>query len=196
MLLIATINIRAQQIKGRVVEIVGEEEIPLPGANVVWEGTNTGTTSNSEGFYLIDEPESYPATLVVTFVGYQTYKRVIKKWSHYHIVMKSFVGIDEIKVKGKVNTTKISTLDPINIQIITTGELEKAACCNLSESLVPMQLLMLLLQMLFQDQNKYKCLVWMGFILKLHKKTYHLLEVCLLLTEFLMFQELGLNPYK
>jgi len=134
MLLIATINIRAQQIKGRVVEIVSGAEIPLPGSNVVWEGTNTGTTSNSEGFYLIDEPESYPATLVVTFVGYQTHKSVIKKWSHYHIVMKSSVGIEEIKVKGKVNTTKISTLDPINIQTITTGELEKAACCNLSES--------------------------------------------------------------
>ena len=133
MLLIATINIRAQQIKGRVVEILPSgEESPLPGANVVWEGTNTGTTSNSEGFYLIDAPESYPATLVVTFVGYQTHKRVIKKWSHYHIVMKSSVGIEEIKVKGKVNTTKISTLDPINIQ---TEELMFSAFKTIAENL-------------------------------------------------------------
>ena len=73
MLLIATINTKAQQIKGRVVEILPSgEESPLPGANVVWDGTNIGATSNEQGFYLIDEPESYPATMAVTFVGYQT----------------------------------------------------------------------------------------------------------------------------
>ncbi|MGY8989461.1 MAG: TonB-dependent receptor, partial [Flavobacteriales bacterium] len=135
MLLIATINTKAQQIKGRVVEILPTgEESPLPGANVVWDGTNIGATSNEQGFYLIDGPESYPATMAVTFVGYQTYKKEIKVWGHYQIVLESSLKILQVEVKGKVNTTKISTLDPINIQTILTGELEKAACCNLSES--------------------------------------------------------------
>ena len=54
MLLIATIHTKAQQIKGRVVEILSTgEESPLPGANVVWDGTNIGTTSNEQGFYII-----------------------------------------------------------------------------------------------------------------------------------------------
>ena len=80
MLLVATINTKAQQIKGRVVEILPSgEESPLPGANVVWDGTNIGSTSNKQGFYVIAEPESYPATMAVTFVGYQTYKKEIKK---------------------------------------------------------------------------------------------------------------------
>ena len=135
MLLIATINTKAQQIKGRVVEILPSgEESPLPGSNVVWDGTTVGSTSNEQGFYLINEPESYPATMVVTFVGYKTYKKEIKKWGSYHIVLESSVKISQIDVKGKVNTTQISTLDPINVQTISTGELEKAACCNLSES--------------------------------------------------------------
>ena len=133
--LIATINTKAQQIKGRVVEILPSgEESPLPGANVVWDGTTIGSTSNEQGFYLINEPENYPATMVVTFIGYQSYKKEIKEWGNYDIVLESSVKISQVEVKGKVNTTQVSTLDPINIQTILTGELEKAACCNLSES--------------------------------------------------------------
>jgi len=135
MLLIATIDTKAQQIKGRVVEILPSgEESPLPGANVVWDGTTIGSTSKEQGFYLINEPESYPATMVVTFIGYQSYKKEIKEWGNYDIVLESSVKISQVEVKGKVNTTQVSTLDPINIQTILTGELEKAACCNLSES--------------------------------------------------------------
>ena len=62
------------------------------------------------------------------------YKKEIKEWGNYDIVLESSVKISQVEVKGKVNTTQVSTLDPINIQTILTGELEKAACCNLSES--------------------------------------------------------------
>ena len=101
---------------------------------MVWDGTTIGSTSNEQGFYLINEPENYPATMVVTFIGYQSYKKEIKEWGNYDIVLESSVKISQVEVKGKVNTTQVSTLDPINIQTILTGELEKAACCNLSES--------------------------------------------------------------
>ncbi len=134
--LIATINTKAQnKIKGRVVEQLEDGvEIPIPGANVYWEGTTIGVATNTEGFYLISEPETYPATMLVSFVGYQTYKQVINEWGHYHIYITSSVELDEVKVKGKVNTTKISAINTLNIQTLSAGELEKAACCNLSES--------------------------------------------------------------
>jgi outer membrane receptor for ferrienterochelin and colicins len=134
--LIATINTKAQnKIKGRVVEQSKDgSEIPIPGANVYWEGTTIGVATNTEGFYLISEPEAYPATMLVSFVGYQTYKQVINEWGNYHIYITSSVELDEVKVKGKVNTTKISAINTLNIQTLSTGELEKAACCNLSES--------------------------------------------------------------
>ncbi|MBT5615753.1 MAG: TonB-dependent receptor [Flavobacteriales bacterium] len=136
MVLIATINTKAQEkIKGRVVELMEDgNETPIPGANVYWEGTTIGVASDEEGFYLIPEPVSYPATMVVSFVGYQAYTQVIKENSHYHIVLSPSVELDEVKVKGKVNTTKFSTINAINMQTLSTGELEKAACCNLSES--------------------------------------------------------------
>ena len=134
--LIATINTKAQnKIKGRVVEQLKDgSEMPIPGANVYWEGTTIGVATDEQGFYQIPEPESYPATLVVSFVGYQIYTKIIKKWNHYHIILTPSIQQDEVKIKGKVNTTKFSTINTINMQTLTTGELEKAACCNLSES--------------------------------------------------------------
>ena len=136
MVLIATINIKAQnQIKGKVVEqMENGSETPIPGANVYWEGTTIGVATNDKGFYSIPEPENYPATLVVSFVGYQKYSKLIKEWNHYHIVLSPSIELDAVEVQSKVNTTKFSTINTINMQTLSTGELEKAACCNLSES--------------------------------------------------------------
>jgi outer membrane receptor protein involved in Fe transport len=134
--LIATLNLKAQnQIKGRVVEKMEDgKELPIPGANVYWEGATIGVASDEEGFYLIPSPENYPATMVVSFVGYQAYTQVIKEWNHYHIYLQQSVELEEVNVRGKVDTTKFSTINTINMQTLSTRELEKAACCNLSES--------------------------------------------------------------
>ena len=137
MVLIATTNTKAQEkkIKGRVVEQLQDgSEVSIPGANVYWEGTTIGVATNSEGYYLIPSPKKYPSTMVVSYVGYQAYSQEITEWSHYHIYLKPSVELGEVKVKGKVNTTKFSTINTINMQTLSTGELEKAACCNLSES--------------------------------------------------------------
>ena len=138
MVLIAIINTKAQKnIKGNVFEQMEDStKIPIPGANVYWEGTTTGVATNTEGFYSIPEPEKYPATMVVSFVGYQMYKQISEKWIDVQcpILLSPSVELQEVKVKGKVNTTKFSTINSINMQTLSTGELEKAACCNLSES--------------------------------------------------------------
>ncbi len=136
MVLIATINTKAQEkIKGKVVELMEDgNEMPIPGANVYWEGTTIGVATNADGFYLIPQPETYPSTMVVSFVGYQKYSQIITQLNQYDIVLFPSVELDEVKVKGKVNTTKFSTINAINMQTLSIGELEKAACCNLSES--------------------------------------------------------------
>ncbi|MEC9209145.1 MAG: carboxypeptidase-like regulatory domain-containing protein, partial [Bacteroidota bacterium] len=134
--LIASLNLKAQnKIQGAVVEqIENGSEIPIFGANVYWEGTTIGVATNDKGFYSIPEPENYPAILVVSFVGYQKYSQLIKKWNYYHIVLSPSIELDAVEVQSKVNTTKFSTINAINMQTLSTGELEKAACCNLSES--------------------------------------------------------------
>lgn len=129
----AIINLKAQdQIKGKVLEISTDGAIPIIGANVYWEGTSIGTATDVNGNYTIQEAPSYPATLNVSFVGY-TLDSKEEVDNQYIFYMKPSIELDEVKVKGSLKTTKTSLIDPINTQIISTGEIQKAACCNLSE---------------------------------------------------------------
>lgn len=58
---------------GAVTGVVVEEQrgAPLPGANVTIEGTSTGTSTDLDGRYRIDELEPGTYDLVVSFVGFQ-----------------------------------------------------------------------------------------------------------------------------
>ena len=47
--------------------------------------------------------------------------------------MQNSVDLEDVDIKAKSNTTQISLINSINTQTITTGEIQKAACCNLSE---------------------------------------------------------------
>ena len=134
--LIVSFTTKAQnQIIGKVVEIVKDgSELPIPGANVYWEGTTTGAATKVNGNFSIVEPAEFPATIVVSFVGYQQYTQLIEANTQLQIYLTPSLELKEVKVKGKVNTTKFSTVNSINMQTLSTGELEKAACCNLSES--------------------------------------------------------------
>lgn len=133
---IASLNTKAQnQIIGKVVEIVKDgSELPIPGANVYWEGTTIGAATKGDGNFSIVEPAEFPVTIVVSFVGYQQYTQLIEANTQLQIYLTPSLELKEVKVKGKVNTTKFSTVNSINMQTLSTGELEKAACCNLSES--------------------------------------------------------------
>ena len=133
--LIAAFSLNAQnQIEGKVLELSKDGNfIPVFGANVYWEGTSVGTITDITGDYSINEAESFPATLSVSYVGYTVDTNIFLN-NQYVFYLKSSVDLDEVQVKGKVNTTRFSTINSINIQTLSTGELEKAACCNLSES--------------------------------------------------------------
>lgn len=126
----------AQNIKGKVVEITAEKkEMPLPGANIYWSGTTAGTVSDYDGNYEI-APVPFPASLVISFVGFNN-DTVF--FSHHpgspvKSVLQSAIELKTFEVEGRQQTTHISTINPINVEKITQGELKKAACCNLSES--------------------------------------------------------------
>lgn len=118
-------------IKGRVVD---ENQEPLFGANLVWEGTAIGTVSDSEGFYQISVPAKYPSHLVISYVGFQSQEIEVNQWGHYHVVLSESVSLEGVDVKAKVKTSELSMINPLNVEKISSAELEKAACCNLAES--------------------------------------------------------------
>jgi len=123
----------AQQISGAVLD---ESNQSLPGVNVFWAGTTIGTVTNEGGEFSINKAQKLPAKLVFSFVGYKTDTVDIHHSSseEIKIQLKNTVELQEVTVEGKQQTTKISTMSSINIESISSGELKKAACCNLSES--------------------------------------------------------------
>ena len=131
---IATFSLNAQnKIEGKVLELSKDGSvIPVFRANVYWEGTSVGTTTDINGDYSIDEAESFPATLSVSYVGYTVDDNLFID-NKYVFYLKPSVELDEVEVEAIKNTSNISLIEPVNIQTLSTGEIQKAACCNLSE---------------------------------------------------------------
>nr|MCU0450196.1 carboxypeptidase-like regulatory domain-containing protein [Bernardetiaceae bacterium] len=68
-LILSTLTVLAQdrQISGTVTD--GDENVPLPGVNVVVKGTATGTITDAEGKYKLSVPRS-ATTLSFSYVGF------------------------------------------------------------------------------------------------------------------------------
>ncbi len=115
------------------VDAEGKKE-KLANATVFWLGTQTGTFSDKSGHFVLKR-ESNSDRLVVRFVGYRPDTILIaKEQSFVEVILKAEFTTDEIKVTGRQDATIISSLDPVKTEVITTRGLQKAACCNLSES--------------------------------------------------------------
>lgn len=132
-LLMITWNASAQLLTGTVTEKSAQGEQPLAGVNIHWAGTFTGTVTDGSGRFSL-QADSLPALLVFSMVGYQPDTIKVMNTTPVHMVLRSSVNLKEITVERKRNTTITSTINPINTQIIGSGELKKAACCNLAES--------------------------------------------------------------
>jgi outer membrane receptor for ferrienterochelin and colicins len=125
---------QAQQLLGLVVELNdrGVEE-PIPGANVVWLGTSTATTSGENGVFMINRVEGFDR-LVISFVGYRTDTVFVTDQKNVKVTLVSNQVLEEVTIEGRRATTRMDVTNPINTSVMTEKELFKAACCNLSES--------------------------------------------------------------
>ena len=120
---------------GTVVEqTANNEKESIVGANLHWANTNIGTVTDENGHFTLTFPPK-PATLVVSFVGYQNdsiaYDQV---GDGMEILLRNGVNLKEVVITVRDRGSYVSTLQPIKTEMITTAELRKAACCNLSES--------------------------------------------------------------
>jgi outer membrane cobalamin receptor len=120
-----------KQLYGNVFNESGE---PLIGATVGWEGTTIGTVTDENGdFWLEKMPDT--ANLVIQYVGYSPV--TIQMFPHEDTALIKIEGVTELQtvtVSEHRGDTYTSTLGTLNMEQITSCELKKAACCNLSES--------------------------------------------------------------
>lgn len=123
----------SQVAKGVVRDAKTGESIPL--ANVVWQGTQVGTSTDADGHFVLDKKGDSAPRLVVSSVGYiadtieaqfGTAMQVALRPSAY-----ALAGV-EIKGRQKGNFTKMNTTQ--QEEVISLAGLRGLACCNLGES--------------------------------------------------------------
>lgn len=107
---------------------------PVIGANIYWEGTQKGTTSNIDGYFELEQKDNLNR-LVVSYIGYATSVTTITQTSEpLKIILKGEVELDEVVVSERRMGTIASRTSVLQTQKITFDEICRAACCNLAES--------------------------------------------------------------
>ena len=118
------------QVKGVVKDSNGNA---LIGANVVWIGTNIGTTTDGDGKFELELQQSVNE-LVTTYIGYANDTTQWNGAAFVEITMISEdVNLDDVVVKSQ-RPGRMKAKGAENIEITTSTELCRAACCNLGES--------------------------------------------------------------
>lgn len=87
LVLLATINAKAQEIKG----IIAEKGGVLPGATIRIKNTNKATTSDQNGKFRINGNQADKINLVISFIGFETLDTLV------NIQGKSDLGLIELK---------------------------------------------------------------------------------------------------
>lgn len=123
------------KVQGTVYELSDKQELlPVVGANVRWADTNVGTVTDINGQFVLPRT-AQELPLVVSFVGYNNDTIAPKQvFDQLAITLKNNAQLDAVTITAHQTGSFISSISPIKTETITSNELRKAACCNLSES--------------------------------------------------------------
>ncbi|MCO4820683.1 MAG: TonB-dependent receptor [Flavobacteriaceae bacterium] len=128
------IAIGQDQLQGTILEANDENEpIGLAGANVYWLNTTVGAVTDIDGNFKISYKTDY-TKLVVSYVGFTTDTIAISEPKFIKHWLSPVSNLDEVVLKSRKQATSKSYLQAANVLTVSSEELLKAACCNLSES--------------------------------------------------------------
>ena len=110
------------------------KSINLEGVSVYWLDSSVGVISDQNGFYSIPLEKSYNK-LIFKMLGFKEDLMVIDIQEKYnHIMTEDSNVLDEVIISKRKNTIQKSYFKTQNIVNVSSDELLKAACCNISES--------------------------------------------------------------
>jgi len=120
--------------KGTVWEAnTNNEKLGLPGANVYWLNTKVGAVTDFEGDFNLPYKKEYKQ-LVISYIGFKTDTITVNNPKNITHWLQSTSALNEVTVTARKQATAKSYLKAQNIITVSSDELLKAACCNLSES--------------------------------------------------------------
>lgn len=110
-----------------------DKNVPLSGANVYWEGTQTGAITDFNGAFELPYKNEY-RRLIVSYVGYKTDTLSVTGPGFIRHWLVPEGTLDEVVIHNRKQTSFRSYLQAQNVTNVSSAELLKAACCNLAES--------------------------------------------------------------
>ena len=124
---ICVIQIHAQQIKRKIID---KQNQPVIGALVRWMASDIATKTNAQGVFILNK-NTNNQQLIVSMMGYNTDTILINKEKYFTITLEE-KSLNEVTIRGSKdelidNKIKLT-------ELIGCNELNKLACCNLSES--------------------------------------------------------------
>ena len=129
-LLFSTVLFSQEKVTGR---ITFDNNQPLPGANIYWDNTQIGTVTGDNGSFSIPFTAEN-SVLVISYVGFKTVTLTITEPKYITQNLEFDNTLDEVTLTKVRNSLQKNYITPANVQTMTSKELLKAACCNLSES--------------------------------------------------------------
>jgi outer membrane receptor for ferrienterochelin and colicins len=123
-----------KKIKGVITNSDNSKE-PIIGANIMAINGNINTSTDENGYFEMEVPLT-TSKIAISYVGYINDTLSLSNLldQQINIKLKPSLQLNEVTISRRKKSTEISTLSTMKVEKISTKELMKAACCNLSES--------------------------------------------------------------
>lgn len=136
---LACLNGANAQLKGVVFSHSADptQKVPIYNAKVRLVNAGSGAYTEEDGTFDVILPKSLPDTLVISALGFISDTVVVTKKDRFagmQITLYSDQLLPEVIIAAKRSSHSILRLKVLHVENISSDELKKAACCNLSES--------------------------------------------------------------
>ena len=123
-LFVANIVLAQSTISGKITD---EDQLPLPGANIIIEGTNVGASSDFEGNFTLNSSVELPFKIIISSVGFgsQTIE-VTESDQEINILLEAGHNLDEIIISASRRPEKIQEA-PSSVSVISSRVIENSA---------------------------------------------------------------------
>ena len=113
------------QVSGSVMDADNME--PIPGVNVIIDGTNIGTVTDFDGNFVINTSQDAPLTLVISYVGYSAQRvSVTSSGQDINVSLSAGQNLEEVVISASRRAQKI-TEAPASVSVISAREIENSA---------------------------------------------------------------------
>ena len=126
------------QLRGLIQGEDENEKKPINNAKIRLKNAKTGTFSAEDGTFELSLPKVLPDTLVFSANGYYNDTVIVTKsdrFSAISVTLYSVRALPEFIMSSRRKSSSISKMKTLHVEELTSAELRKAACCNLSESI-------------------------------------------------------------